>query len=253
MNKDHIIAEIQRTAKENGGVVLGWRRFEAETGIGHYDWYGQFWVRWGDAVREAGLEPSRMSKAYDDVFLLEKLVLLTRHLQRAPIQGDIVLAPKSDPTFPSEKVFRRLGPKRQRVSRVLDFCEANPGHDDVAALWKQVIVAEQPPDPDEDDKAVPTVGYVYLLKHGSRREYKIGRTYNMELSIRLVVVSVPANCRIWKNPSRDQSFVTKFSLVKFRLLASHGTPCRRSRTLHRCDTGRVCRSGDRKRGRRRAF
>src|SRR5437870_4226520 len=45
MNKDHIIAEIQRTAKTNGGVPLGWRRFEAETGIRYYDWYGQFWTQ----------------------------------------------------------------------------------------------------------------------------------------------------------------------------------------------------------------
>src|SRR5438067_705271 len=134
MDKEHIISEIRRTAKANGGVVLGWRRFEAETGIRCYDWYGQFWTRWGDAVREAGFEPNRMTEPYDDEFLLEKLVLLTRRLERVPIQGDLLLAAKNDPTFPSEKVFRRLGSKPQRVSRVLAFCEANRGHDDAAAL-----------------------------------------------------------------------------------------------------------------------
>ena len=32
--------------------------------------------------------------------------------------------------------------------------------------------------PKEVDSAAPVVGYVYLLKHGTLREYKIGRTYN---------------------------------------------------------------------------
>jgi hypothetical protein len=39
----------------------------------------------------------------------------------------------------------------------------------------------------------------------------------------------------------------------FRPLASHGTPWRHSKILHRCDTQRHCRSGDHKRGRRRGF
>src|SRR2546426_485439 len=131
MEREHIIREIQRTASANGGAALGWRRFEAETGIRYYDWYGQYWTRWGDAVREAGFEPNRMSEAYDDDFLLGRLVLLTRRLHRAPTQGDLLLATKNDPEFPSEKVFRRLGSKLQRTARILAFCEANPGHDDI--------------------------------------------------------------------------------------------------------------------------
>jgi hypothetical protein len=178
MDREQIIREIQRTAKANGGVALGWRRFEEETGIRYYDWFGQFWTRWGDAVREAGFEPNRMSEAYDDEFLLRQLAQLTRRLGRVPTQGDLRLATKGDHEFPSEKVFRRLGSKPQRASRIIAFCEANPGHDDVVALWRQVVAAEQPPDGEESDTAPPAFGYVYLLKHGSRREYKIGRTNN---------------------------------------------------------------------------
>jgi hypothetical protein len=178
MDKDQIIAEIHRTAKANGGVVLGWRRFEEETGVRYYDWYGRFWTRWGDAVREAGFEPNRMSEAYGEAFLLEKLALLTRHLGRVPIQGDLLIASNNDSAFPSEKAFRRLGAKPQRASRVISFCEANPGYQDVAALWRQVQLPEQQGDTSEDDTEETRVGYVYLQKHGSRREYKIGRTNN---------------------------------------------------------------------------
>jgi hypothetical protein len=178
MDKQHIVREIQRTAKANNGVALGWRRFEEETGIRFYDWYGQYWSRWGDAVREAGLEPNRMSEAYDEGFLLRQLVLLTRRLNCVPTQGDLRLATKNDPEFPSEKAFRRLGSKPQRASQILAFCEANPGHDDVAALWRMVPAAEPAPQAEEAEEALAAVGYVYLCKHGSRREYKIGRTNN---------------------------------------------------------------------------
>ena len=178
MNKEHIINEIRRTAKANGGVALGRQRFEAETGIKFHDWFGRFWSRWSEAVCEAGLEPNRMSEAYDVEVLLEKLVLLTRCLKHVPTDGELRLATKNDPTFPSHSVFRRLGLKPQRVSRVIAFCERRPEYDDVAALWRDVTVAEQPRDAEEGGSATSAVGYVYLLKHGSRREYKIGRTYN---------------------------------------------------------------------------
>lgn len=212
MNKEHIIAEIRRTAIANGGVALGWRRFKEETSIGYYDWYGQFWTRWGDAVREAGFEPNRMSEAYDDQFLLEHLVLLTRRLGRVPTQqGDLLLAAKNDPTYPSEKVFRRLGSKPQRASRVIAFCEANPGHDDVAALWREVPVGKQQTDPDGAGSMTSAVGYVYLLKHGSRREYKIGRTNNPlrregELGIQLPEMVQPVHYIQTDDPPGVESY-----------------------------------------------
>lgn len=178
MNKEDIINEIRRTAKANGGEALGSRRFEAETGIKFHDWFGRFWTRWSEAVREAGHEPNRMSVAYGDEVLLEKLVLLTQRLKRVPTDGELRLATKNDPTFPSDKVFRRLGSKPQRVHRVIAYCEAHPGHEDVVALWRAAAIAEQPSDAEGAAPAIPAVGYVYLLKHGSRREYKIGRTNN---------------------------------------------------------------------------
>lgn len=177
MNKEHVIAEIRRTAKANGGTPLGWRQFETETGIRYYDWFGQFWTRWNDAVREAGIKPNRMTEAYDDEFLLEKLVLLTRRLGSVPTQGDLLLAAKNDATLPSVKTFRRLGSKTQRASRIIAFCETNPGNGDVAGLWKEVAAAAVP-ETEETSASVPAAGYVYLLKHGSRREYKIGKTTN---------------------------------------------------------------------------
>ena len=178
-SKEHILAQIRQTAKANGGKPLGRLRFEAETGIGYHDWHAVHWIRWNDAVLEAGLTPNRASLAYNDRHLIECLVLLTRRLGRPPVEGDLRMAARNDPSFPSENPFRRLGPRELRVSRVIAFCEENPGNEDVAKLWRAIPIRAR----QEGDEAIESgplsIGYVYILKHGSRREYKIGKTNNV--------------------------------------------------------------------------
>ena len=195
MDREHIIREIRRTADANGGVALGWRRFEAETGIRHYDWYGQYWSRWSDAVREAGFEPNRMSEAFDEAYLVEQLVLLTRRLGRVPTHGDLLLATRSAPEIPSEMTFRRLGSKPERAARIVAYCEVTPGHDDVAVLWRQVPAAEPAATVTEAHDNSTAVGYVYMLKHGTRREYKIGRTNNPLRREGELGIQLPEKCQ----------------------------------------------------------
>jgi hypothetical protein len=211
MDKQHIIDEIRRTAKANGGVALGYQRFEEETEISYYDWYGRFWTRWGDALREAGFEPNRMTEAYDDQFLIEKLVVLTRSLGRVPSRGDLMLARRNDSTFPSKNCYERFGSKAERASRIVAYCEANLGNEDVADLWRHITPSTQPAEAEETDSTSSTVGYVYLLKHGSRREYKIGRTNNPlrregEVSIQLPEKLQPVHYIKTDDPAGVESY-----------------------------------------------
>jgi hypothetical protein len=101
MNKQHILDEIKRTAKENGGTALGKARFETETGIKFHDWFGRYWARWGDAVREAGFEPNVKQSALVDADILPKLVLLIRELGRYPTTGELRMREHADPSFPT--------------------------------------------------------------------------------------------------------------------------------------------------------
>jgi Meiotically up-regulated gene 113 len=177
VSKDAIVRAIQSTARENGGKALGWRRFEGATGIRYHDWYGKFWTRWNDAPSEAGLAQNRMSEAYDDDTLFRCLADVTRELNRVPTVGDLRMRARDRTGFPSDTVFRRLGFKSMWGQQVLGWCVANPGFEDVAELWRPFAAQPEAENGDAvnvNDRA--TVGFVYLLRHGSRREYKIGRT-----------------------------------------------------------------------------
>src|SRR5262249_30639217 len=100
MDKAHIIAEIQRTAAANGGKPLGKRQFENETGISRNDWYGKHWARWGDALIEAGYAPNPINTAYDEKWLIEKIISFIRELRRFPAPADFRMRSRGDDTFP---------------------------------------------------------------------------------------------------------------------------------------------------------
>lgn len=57
MTKLFILQEIKRTTEANGGRPLPKITFEARTGIRRYEWFGVYWARWSDALREAGCLP----------------------------------------------------------------------------------------------------------------------------------------------------------------------------------------------------
>lgn len=177
MNKEHILEEIKRTAKSNGGVPLGRVKFHSETEIKRSDWYGKYWARWSDAVREAGFTPNQMQEAYSDTLLIEKFIALTRELGRLPVEGDLRMKARSDKDFPSHNAFARLGSKQKLVSTLAEFCKKHKGFDDIASLCGAVAEPNELLDGD-DPATIEKIGYVYLLKHGSRREYKIGKTFN---------------------------------------------------------------------------
>jgi hypothetical protein len=66
MNRQTIIDAIQRAAAENGGVMPGRARFERMSGITEGVWRGKYWLRWSDAVAEAGLTAGRMNEAHSE-------------------------------------------------------------------------------------------------------------------------------------------------------------------------------------------
>jgi hypothetical protein len=175
MDKEYIINEIKRTAKDNAGLPLGHRRFFQETGIRESDWKGRFWVRWGDAVQDAGYAPNAYQTAYGEDELIEHLANLARELGHFPISAELRMKATQDKGFPSDSIWRsRFGSKASMVKRVLDYCTSHPDLADVAELCAAVANATGSPPSRRVGKDETNFGFVYLLRSG--KHYKIGRS-----------------------------------------------------------------------------
>lgn len=179
MFKEKILSEIRRTALENGGAPLGIKQFAKETGISQSDWYGKYWARWGDAQLEAGLQPNELIVARTDDDLLGNLAALARELGHYPVEGEIKLKARKEPGFPWPQTLGRLGAKDVLAHRLKQFCEAR-GDADVASYCDEVLDQGKIKGESRglENLVSLNVGYVYLVRHGGRREYKIGRTKN---------------------------------------------------------------------------
>lgn len=175
--RDHILSEIRRVAADAGGTAPGSKRFASETGIKEHDWRGVYWARWGDALAEAGFPPNEWQSAYDKDHVLAKYAELATELKRLPTSSDIELKRRSDTTFPGVKSLRRLGTPAERLRALVDFCKQGSRYEQVVSLCEARLASLS--DRAHKVSSSPSVlGYVYLLKHGSRREYKIGMTMN---------------------------------------------------------------------------
>lgn len=176
MDKQFIIGELQRVAKESGGRTPGRAAFQKATGIRDSDWLGKHWVRWSDAISEAGLQPNKMRASLDTEFVAEQFISLIRELGRFPTVAELKFKARNDESFPSHNVFtKHLGGKSARASFIKSYCEAKGGMDDVVQICRpQIATHEKSKTPIQSDNI--RLGYVYLLKSG--KYYKIGSTNN---------------------------------------------------------------------------
>lgn len=188
MDKSKILDSIKHFAESNAGRAPGRQAFERETGIKMSEWYPHHWLRWGDALIEAGLAPNKLQTAIDDDVLCEKLIQLTRELGHLPVEGELRIKAREDKSFPSHTVFSRLGGKQKRIDAVLLYCRQHPGHDDVLTFFESAVPAKEEGSKSESTNKIPK-GFVYLMKSG--RHYKIGRTNSVGTRERQLAIKIP--------------------------------------------------------------
>jgi len=172
MDKQHIINEIHRTAKN--GKAIGQKLFFTETGIKVDDWSGKYWAKWGDALVEAGYPENDWTIAYDDAHILQSILQLTRKLGKVPTKAEMQLERRSNTAFPSINPIRRLGSKLQLMGSLLEYCRSQEGYEDVEQILKSTQVSAKPTALSEQAENKTKHGYVYLLMSG--KNYKIGHT-----------------------------------------------------------------------------
>jgi hypothetical protein len=190
MNKEHILAEIKRTAASNG-VALGRGRFYKETGIKVSDWSGKYWARWSDAVQEAGLIPDTLPVRFEDHLLLERYADIIREFGRIPVEAEFRLKRRQDQTFPSSNTFRRFGGKQELIESVIKYCEEKQGYEDVLAIALPHLTetAETNEYSDSDNESEELIGFVYMLKAG--RNFKVGRSNSFDRRSRELKIQLP--------------------------------------------------------------
>lgn len=189
-NRDHIISEIKRIANANGGKAPGRQVFERETGIRESDWYPDIWLRWSEALAEAGHAPNQLMGRIDDEVVIQGYIGLVRELGRFPVLGEVRRKAKADKSFPSHTVFDRFGGKEKLIESVVGYCRGNAGFSDVLALYDARETSSPNVGQARGRKLQVATGFVYLMKSG--RHYKIGRTKSVgrresELSIKIPV------------------------------------------------------------------
>lgn len=118
MTKEFILPEIKRTSETNGGKLLGIQKFYSETGIKHGDWFGKYWSRWNDAIKEIGLEPNSLVQPISSQLLLSKLAELVTELKRFPANSDLRLNATNNEEFPSAPVFERFGNQGNAIKSI---------------------------------------------------------------------------------------------------------------------------------------
>lgn len=191
MNRQQIVAAIKRIALDNGGQPPGRQAFERTTGVKQSDWYPHIWLRWGDALAEAGYAPNLLQTKTSDEVLIEKYIGFARELGRFPVEGEIKRKAREDQSFPSHSVFSRFGGKDKLLETVAAHCRKTSGFEDVLLLCaeRENKSAHSKAAKGEPEKKIVTE-FVYLMKSGPH--YKIGRTNSVgrrgsELAIKIPV------------------------------------------------------------------
>jgi len=174
MERDHIIAEIQRTARENGNAPLGRGKFKNETGITESHWT-KHWARWGDALLEAGYKPNEWEEGYDEEVLIEKLIQLIQEINKFPTLGELKLKSANDQYFPSHATFKRhFGKKHEIAKRVYEYCRVRGNFPDVQQVCFPLSNPPKTSSKPEEFTSEKQFGYVYLMKSGTY--YTIGKS-----------------------------------------------------------------------------
>ncbi len=188
VSRDDILQEIRRTAASNGGKPLGRLAFFTETGIRESDWRGRFWARWNEVLKEAGFGPNSLVAARSESVLLGHFADLALELGRLPVYSELRLKKRTDPSFPNDKTFTRLGNKTQLFAKLRLHCTPLPQYAVLLPLIDAALDGGHP-EHDATSQTESVDGFVYMVKMG--KHYKIGKTFSVPRRHRELALELP--------------------------------------------------------------
>jgi len=185
--KERILNEIRKLAEANGGKAPGKEFFQRETGIVDNDWCGKIWLRWNDAVTEAGLKPNKMNQRLPSDLVLDKYAEVCRHYRKPPSSAELRYYARENPDFISHNTFTtHFGGKNSIIAALRDRAiERN--EDDLLAILPEVSISTRPSRNDSSSKT--SEGWVYLLQSGVH--FKVGRSDELEKRVKQISIALP--------------------------------------------------------------
>ena len=189
LNKEFVLAEIKRVADEVGKVP-GRELFSSYTGIVQSQVIGVYWRTWGDALRAAGFSANSLNEAISDDDIVGRVAALIRELGHFPTNADKRIKRRSDPTFPSPTTIEKRFNRNELMKKILDYCKAYSGNDDVAAIVVSSPRVQKRSGANATSSEPDVQGHVYLMR-ADRDRYKIGRTNSPQRRHREVALNVP--------------------------------------------------------------
>ena len=185
--KAFILSEIQRLAAENGGKAPGKIFFQRETGITENDWYGKIWLRWSDAISEAGFTPNAYQMRLSSDYVLDKYAEICRHFGRPPLRPELRIYAQNNPDFISHNTFTKHFGSKEGIIAALRERSIKRGEADLIAILPECNNSVTAIEGKEIKKLED--GWVYLLQSG--KYFKIGRSDEIEKRIKQIAVALP--------------------------------------------------------------
>ncbi|NOT46885.1 MAG: GIY-YIG nuclease family protein [Acidobacteria bacterium] len=189
MDKKFILDKIKMIAIENGGKAPGFQVFTRSSGIQKSDWYPHIWLRWSDALKDAGLEANEFNARSSDDEVFGKYAQFVREIGRMPVFGELTLRRLNDSSFPSTNVVRSRGGMRTFIKSFLAYCSDRTYLADVALICQPYLSSNHPAVRKAAIEQTSATGYVYLMKSG--KSYKIGHTVSVERREREIGLIIP--------------------------------------------------------------
>lgn len=185
--RDRILNEIKRLAAERDGIAPGKQMFQRETGITESEWYGKLWLRWNDAIIEAGLTPNEKQERISSELVLDKYAEVCRHYGKAPSSAELRYYARSAPDFVSHNTFNKRFGSKTGIIVALRERALERNEDDILAIIPNLNF----PKSQSTEKSLNsyTDGWVYLLKSGTH--FKVGRSDELEKRIKQISIALP--------------------------------------------------------------
>ena len=203
VDREDILGKIRALAEKHG-TSPSKKTFKEETGIPDHVWEGKLWVRWNDAINEAGFSGKTWGNdPLDREKVLFRYVSFVSEIGKIPTVAEIAFRRNTDQNFPSIKgVTSAIGTGVNRAKLSLEFAKQNGSGEQVLHILGQEIARHSHVAPVlPNDVETNSTGFVYLVKSGGH--HKIGKTSSPDRRVYEIGLQLPLGLELIHSIATD--------------------------------------------------